>query len=547
MRDDGTGNLTTLTPDFRWNMLVEQKQPPQPLPGSTFTDTVVIQNTGVYSWPLNSGYTLSYWWVDSNNVGVTQPVVAAQVVDEVRPGNVTTLTLSITTPETEVYTLTYRLDGPPEPDQADWPQPHSDPGNTRAARRSGPLGPVEPLWQAAGPDSLYVTADESRVYYKKDNILQVYRLDNGQYWWGGLTGSSDNFHGALVGNRLVVPATWGLVSGYRLQDGVYWAYQYPSLSILTQPVGRDDHVYMVGRDGGFVLPPRDYLSLYHLYNLESGPSVGWGGLKPIGDAANWHTSLPQTPALDETYLYVAHQSRYAASGFAPGVTLSVFSRATGALAWKTDIIASAGSACEPLTPPVLGPEQVFVGLNCPGPKLAAVNLASQQVAWLIDTDPLLAQPALAYSADPPQLLASGSAYLRALSPENGQALWEWQPPAGQSMQTNPTVARVYIWLAAGVEGQWAWHIFSMRGKLLAKWPALPGSGLPNPYPALTDRALLFTTAPSGSGVSAASGSAGWALRTGPGTAGWFDQPVAAGSGGGVGPGGMFLPIIFKQG
>lgn len=58
VQNDGAGNINTLTPDFRWNMLVHQTNPPTPAPGSSFVATVTIQNTGVVTWPVNSNYPL---------------------------------------------------------------------------------------------------------------------------------------------------------------------------------------------------------------------------------------------------------------------------------------------------------------------------------------------------------------------------------------------------------------------------------------------------------------------------------------------------------
>jgi hypothetical protein len=535
VQNDGTGNITTLTPDFRWNMLVHQTNPLTPAPGSPFVATVTIQNSGVVTWPLNNNYPLSYWWVNNAGQQVTAPVIATRLAAQVGPGAVTTQTLNLVAPAGGPYTLTYRLTGP-----TGWTQPHYDAANTRANPTTGLPGAVSLLWRQTTDPANRLLADDTLLYGRSIDAIAARDLAGGLFYWSYPLGSSldTGLNGALTQGRYI---TGRLLNGQvvALDTGAgtaAWSQTIGASTTPASPIAQDGRVYVATNSGS---------SSINVYNLEAvSGAIGWTAT--IGNPPTWQTFDPQTPAVLNNLIYLAHQSWYQAN---PGfiTSLSVMSALNGSLLWTINfggVPGPANAPCAPLSPPIVAGNRLFVGLTCQGYKVAAINMTTHQQEWLIDrvsTDPpftSLEVVSLAYYnlSQAPRLLITGATKVWALNLD-GTFAWSWQPPSGWPVRSKATIAGDRVWVAAGTgTNAWRWFALSVAsGSELSSWTPPTTLGLPNSYPVISGNILLFTTATEYVALSIGSG-----LSTN-----WFDQllppPVSA-----VILNRSFMPAILKE-
>lgn len=511
-----------ITPDFRWNILQHQANPPNPAPGAAFVGTVILQNTGVVSWPTSSNYPLYAWWVNNAGQQVTTPAQVGTVTALTRPGVTTTLTVNLTKPTGDPYTLIYRLSNTTTPTApAAWTQPNFDAANTRVNPTSGALGSITTVWQipAVSGDSFAVVADDTQVYYQPlgGGSPDVYSLATGQFRWRYTSGAS--YPGTLGGGRYIV-STQNYVAALNVIDGSeVWTQPIVSPNTGISPVVKNDRVYVTTN-----VAAADQIYL-HSFNVANGVR-NWGPVA-VGNPPAQQVRFPTDLAVDNSKVYVAHQSQYQASSNLRHVSFSVFTATSGSRAWGIDLTNNAGAtSCIPgaLT---LGGNLAFVGLGCNGSKIAAINLTTRSLTWLIngvlaDTFTGEAVDSLAYTSNPAHLLVSGATKVWALDPLTGQRIWEWQPTPSQPLGANATVAGDYIWVASGVNNNWKWHVLSnITGAEISSWQAPTNSSLPNLLPSLSGNLLLFITGPLNPQR--------WALQVSSSTipaSNWFDQAVA---------------------
>lgn len=289
------------------------------------------------------------------------------------PGAVTNQTLNLVAPAGGPYTLTYRLTGP-----TGWTQPNYDTANTRANPTTGLPGSVSLLWRRTADPANRLLADDNWLYGQGPDAIAARDLAGGILLWHYLLDSSlyTDVNGALAQERYITERLLnGQVVALDTTNGTAaWSQTIGAAPVLASPIVQDGRVYITTDSGS---------SSINIYNLEAiSGAIGWTAT--IGNPPTWQALSPQTPAMLNRLIYLAHQSWYQAN---PGfiTSLSVVSALNGSLLWTINFGGLPGPANAPgapNSPPIVAGNRLFIGLTCQGYKVVPAPMPGDGLPYL---------------------------------------------------------------------------------------------------------------------------------------------------------------------